>query len=186
MRALSVRAAVAITLTLQASIGVAACAGFGPYVSPPAEAIGDADLIYVIGPPVRERVAVERELRAERVADRSLYSVGLTGGYSAEELAVCAEPQVDCAHPTPFTTKGELAYLKQYAAEHDVERTVVLTFTPHVARTRYILDKCYPGDAVVVAVDQNLVLADWIAQYGYQSLAFVKAWLTPCADASRL
>lgn len=186
MRALSVKAAIAITLTLQTMIGVAAVAGYGPYVDPPAEAIGDADLIYVIGPPVKERIAAERELRAAGVADRTLVSVGLTGWYTDEKLPVCREPQVDCVHPRPFTTKGEIAYLEEYAKEHDVKRTVILTFTPHVARTRYILDKCYDGDAVVVAVDQDLRLGDWIAQFGYQTFAFLKAWLTPCSDSSDL
>ena len=28
---------------------------------------------------------------------------------------------------------------------------IVVTTTPHVARTRYIFDKCYPGEFTVVA-----------------------------------
>lgn len=182
MRALSVCASVRITLALIAGVVAIAVAGFPFVVAPYADEIGDADLIYVIGPPVRERVAVEREMRKDGIADRSLYSVGTSGWYSAEKLPVCREREVDCVHPVPFTTKGEVAYLAEYAEAHDIERTVILTFTPHVMRTRYIIDKCYPGDAVVVAVDQNLALGDWIAQYGYQFFAFLKAWLTPCAN----
>jgi hypothetical protein len=67
-----------------------------------------------------------------------------------------------------------------YARDHAVTDTVVLTFTPHVARTRYLFAKCYGGDVTVVGVDEHLSLADWVYQYAYQTAAFVKAWLEPC------
>lgn len=183
VRASSLRAATVIAVAMIAAIAIA---GYPLYVAPPADAIGEADLIYVIGPPARERIAVERELRTEGIADASLYSVGLVGPHAALNLPVCGEPGVECVHPRPFTTKGEIAYLSDYAAGHDVDRTVILTFTPHVARTRFVLEKCFPGEAVVVAVDQHLGLGDWIYQYAYQTSAFVKAWLTPCSDAGGL
>lgn len=167
-----------------ACVGVAALIaviGLPLFVAPPEEEIGQADLIYVIGPPKRERVAVERELRASGVASLSLYSVADHGGWSASRLPVCREPNVHCVHPEPFTTKGEIAFLSAFAEQHEIDRTVILTFTPHVLRTRYILAKCFPGDAVVVAVDQNLHLGEWIYQYAYQTTALAKAWLTPCS-----
>jgi hypothetical protein len=179
-----VKSAVTTSLSLIALIAVIAAAGFPFYVAPPEESISEADLIYVLGSPVRERVDAERRLRADGVADRSLVSVGLTGWYTDEKLPVCREPQVDCVHPMPFTTKGEIAYLGRYAEEHHIARTVIVTFTPGVLRTRYIVDKCFGGDAVVVGIDQHLDFGDWVHQYAYQTLAFLKAWLTPCADAS--
>lgn len=157
-------------------------AGLPLYVFPPAEEVGEADLIYVIGPPREARVAMERSLRAEGVADLSLYSVTTSGDMSADELGVCHKLDVECLHAEPFTTKGEFAMLGEFADEHDVERTIVLTFTPHVARTRYIAEKCFDGDVTVVAVDEQLSLGDWIYQYVYQTAAFLKAWSTPCAD----
>ena len=72
--------------------------------------------------------------------------------------------------------------LGAYARDHAVQRTIVITFTPHVARTRYIFAKCYPGEVTVVGVDEKLDLYEWAKQYIYQSTAFVKAWLTPCSD----
>jgi len=164
--------------------GVLVVAGLPLYVFPPAEDIDDADLIFVIGPPNEERVAAERTLRSADVADLSLYSVTSRGRLSAEALAVCREATVTCAHIEPFTTKGEFAYLERFAHENDVERTVVLTFTPHVARTRYIAEKCFDGDVTVMAVDEGLTFGDWIYQYLYQSAAFVKAWATPCAEGA--
>ncbi|WP_243075709.1 YdcF family protein [Microbacterium sp. SS28] len=180
------RIAVIAASAVAGLIALIIVAGLPLYVFPPAQTVGTADLIYVIGPPQRYRVAVEREMRAEGVADRSLYSVSLHGGWSAERHPICREEAVDCQHPEPYTTKGEIAFLQQYAAANDIDRTIILTFTPHVARTRYILEKCYDGDATVVAVDQHLDLGQWIYQYAYQSVSFVKAWLTPCADASDL
>lgn len=167
-----------------ALFGVLAAAGLPVYVFPPADEVDDADLIFVIGPPNEERVARERALRASGVADQSLYSVTRRGRLSADELDVCREPEVTCTHIEPFTTKGEFAYLERFAHENDVERTVVLTFTPHVARTRYIAEKCFDGDVTVMAVDEGLTFGDWIYQYLYQSAAFVKAWATPCAEGA--
>ncbi len=70
--------------------------------------------------------------------------------------------------------------LRQYAAAHETGKTVVVTFTPHVARTRYIFAKCYPGDVTVVGADIDLTPLDWAYEYAYQSAAFVKAWFSPC------
>lgn len=178
-----------ITVAVLILIGLltaAVVAGLPVFVFPAAEEPENADLIYVIGPPRQARIDKERELRAEGVAEQSLYSVSTHGGWSAARLPVCREPAVFCEHPEPFTTKGEIAYLKRFAEEHDLHSTVVLTFTPHVARTRFILDKCYDGEATVVAVDQHLSLADWAYQYIYQTLALAKAWATPCSDAGDL
>lgn len=182
MRRRVVKAAVWTVGMLVALVVVLAVAGLPLYVFPPAEAVGEADLIYVIGPPRSPRVALERDLRDAGVADLSLYSVTPRGSAAEEALEVCDEDAVYCVGVEPFTTKGEFAYLADFAAEHDVERTIVITFTPHVARTRYIAEKCFDGDVTVVGVDQDLSLGDWIYQYLYQSAAFVKAWSTPCAE----
>lgn len=64
------------------------------------------------------------------------------------------------------------------ALEHQV---VVVTFKPHVARARYILERCYDGDVAVIGVDQDLTLWDWAYQYVYQTAAFVKAAFSPCS-----
>lgn len=174
--------------TAAALTGLAALfviAGLPVYVFPPAAPApqpGEADLIYVIGPPAPERIALERALREQGVADLSLYSVGRSGRNSAKKLPVCSDRSVYCENPQPFTTKGEFALLAEFAAEHDVRRTIVLTFTPHVARTRYIAEKCFAGEVTVVGVDQSLSLGEWVYQYLYQTAAFVKAAATPCAS----
>lgn len=177
------RATAWVAGTLATLVALVALAGLPIYVFPPQEEVGSADLIYVLGPPTPARIAAERSMREEGVADLSLYSVrsGQPGG--PQKPDVCDEAGVACQRPDPFSTKGEALLLSEFAADHDVQRTVVLTVTPHVARTRYIFDKCFDGDVTVVAVDQHLSLADWIYQYAYQTSAFYKAWTTPCATA---
>jgi uncharacterized SAM-binding protein YcdF (DUF218 family) len=102
------------------------------------------------------------------------------GYISAADLVLCGEDGVTCETPVPFTTAGEARMLSAYARAHPVRDVVVLTFTPHVARTRYILAKCYGGGVQVVGVDEHLDLWGWAYQYAYQTAAFVKAWLEPC------
>lgn len=102
--------------------------------------------------------------------------------FRATALTMCSDPGVTCGTPEPFTTNGETLLLKEYVASHSVGKTVVITFTPHVTRTRYIFAKCYGGDVSVVGVDEVMSPMDWIYQYAYQSTALVKAWFTPCAE----
>lgn len=178
------RAALITVGVLLLTVTTVALVGLPVYVFPASEPVEDADLVYVLGPPRPQRIALERVLRKEGTADRSLISTSLVGGFTAERMSVCKKPDVECIHPEPYTTKGEVALLQQYANEHDIDRTIVITVTAHVARTRFILDKCFDGDAVVVGVRQDLDLFDWVGQYIYQTAAFVKDWVTPCDDQS--
>jgi hypothetical protein len=163
-----------------AGTAVLALAGLPAYVFPPTEKVGSADLIYVIGPPTIERIRAAEALREQGVADRILVSVPLRGDQSADEQAICAEDYVDCVHPRPFTTSGEAGVLNELASG---ERVVVLTFTPHVARTRFIFERCFSGETVVEPVASSLNVAEWGYQYAYQSVAFVKALISKCPDA---
>lgn len=169
-----------------ALVGAVALAGLPLYVFPPVENTEAADLVYVIGPPTDARLDEAERLRAAGVASRILVSVPLEGEQSAEELDICGRSYVECRHPEPFTTKGEAAMLREYAAGHDVSETIVITFTPHVARTRYIFERCYGDGTSVVAVEPDRPIWQWAYQYAYQTAAFAKAWLTPCSDESEL
>lgn len=186
MRALSPRAAATTAGVLMLLIAAVVVAGVPLFVSPPAQKITDADLVYVIGPPRAPRTALARALQDNGTAPTILISTSLVGGFTAERMSMCKREGVVCEHPEPYTTKGEAALLSRFAPEHGVTHTIVVTFTPHVTRARYIFAKCYDGDVTVVGVDQHLDLAEWIYQYAYQSAALVKAWLTPCSDPSDL
>lgn len=171
-----VLAAAGATL-IAGSVGIAAAIAL--YVYPPESAPPEsADVIYVIGPPTRERIALAEQLRDEGVADDILISVPVEGAQSADELSVCRRDGVQCEHPEPFTTEGEMMLLRE---EYGADATaVIVTFTPHVSRTRFIATECGVNDATVVAAPDRITLGGWLYQFAYQTGGFVKAALTAC------
>ncbi|KTR96152.1 hypothetical protein NS220_03450 [Microbacterium testaceum] len=176
------RLAAALALT----VAVIAVAGLPLYVFPAKGDPSGADLVYVIGPPQQQRLDLAASLRDTDDPAPLLVSVSNSRAghgdhiFNSSALRVCREHAVTCKTPLPFTTAGEARLLTDYAATHTVGKTVVITFTPHVARTRYIFAKCYAGDVTVVGVDTGLTVFDWAYQYAYQTAGFVKAWFTPC------
>ena len=161
-------------------IALIAVIGLPLYVFPAVPAPPQADLIYVIGPPTATRIADAESLRDQGIADRVLVSVPRSGNDSAEKLSYCWRSYVTCRTPDPFTTRGEAALLSAYASGGDT--VVVLTYTPHVLRTRYIFDTCAKAAVTVVPVDERLNLTRWVYNYAYQTAAFVKAGFVGCAD----
>lgn len=150
----------------------------------PGDANG-ADLVYVIGPPTESRLDEAEAIIRSTGRDDLLISVsaGNTAKFSAAQMPACSHAHVTCESPLPFTTKGEALMLNEYAKTHEVHKVVVLTVTPHVARTRYIFAKCSPDiDVQVIPVDEHLRFEDWVHQFAYQTGAFVKAIATPCAS----
>lgn len=138
-----------------------------------------ADVIYVIGPPTEGRIALAEQLRSEGVADDILISVPSEGEQSAANLSVCQERRVTCAHPDPFTTAGEMALLNtRYGPEASA---VVITFTPHVSRTRFIAAQCAAAQVTVLDVRIPLDLGEWLYQFAYQTGGFAKAIAAPCS-----
>lgn len=164
-------------LTILAAVAVI---GLPLYVFPGSPEPAEADLIYVIGPPTATRIADAENLRAQGIADEVLVSVPRSGVDSADELAYCRRAYVTCRTPDVFTTRGEAAMLAAYATAGD--DVIVLTYTPHVARTRAIFGTCADAGVTVIPVDEGLSLSRWIYNYAYQTAAFVKAWILGCAD----
>lgn len=152
------------------------------YVFPPRGEVPKADVIYVIGPPTAQRLAAAERLREAGVSDRILISVYREGS-TRDNIRQCSEDGVECMIAYPGTTKGEAALLAEYFGTHSdgtVGSAVVLTVTPHVARTRYVFGRCYPGEVTVVPVDEPMSLRGWMWHFAYQTGAFVKSILTPC------
>lgn len=161
--------------------GIVALYGFPP----PADEAG-ADLIYVIGPPTQPRIDEAESILHSSDGATLLVSVlppASSKEYVAAKMPICDQERVLCESPEPMTTKGEALMLVDYARTHDVHKVAVITFTPHVARTRYIFARCAPDiDVQVIGVDQHLSIGDWVYQFAYQTTAFAKAIATPCAS----
>lgn len=150
------------------------------YAFPGTPEVVRADVIYVLGPPTDDRIAEARRLRDAGVADRVLISV-YRDHAPAYSPPICLEHEVDCLIPDPGTTKGEAALLEAYAAEHEVTSVIVLTVTPHVARTRYVFGRCFSGTSTVVPVSEDQPLQYWLSQFAYQTASLLLSAATPCA-----
>ncbi|MCJ1707080.1 YdcF family protein [Microbacterium sp. VKM Ac-2923] len=150
------------------------------YVFPATAALpARADVIYVIGPPTEGRIALAEQLRSDGVADEILISVPSEGEQSAAKLSACQEAWVTCGHPEPFTTAGEMALLNSlYGAD---ARAVVITFTPHVSRTRFIAWQCAAAEVTVIDVPTSIAFGQWVYQFAYQTGGFAKALAFPCS-----
>ncbi len=124
------------------------------------------------GSPSRE------QLHSEGVADDILISVPTDGEQSAAGLSTCQKAYVSCVHPEPFTTAGEMSVLNErYGAG---ATAIVITFTPHVSRTRFIAGRCAGAEVTVLAVPTSLDLGQWIYQFAYQTGGFAKALVVGC------
>ena len=170
----------AVVLTIVALFGIVVLAGLPLYVFPPVDPVRHSAAAFVLGPPMDDRLALAEHLRDEGLADRIIVSVQPSGGQTAADTALCGQSEVVCEVADPFTTSGEVMMI----AEQEPASVIVVTSTPHVARTRYLFSKCYPGDVTVIATKQPPTsIAEWAYQYVYQSIAFVKAVFEPCIDA---
>lgn len=162
---------------LVACIMVFVVAGLPLYVWPSQDPPGKADVVFVIGPPDEWRVQWAEDLISEGKAGTLMVSVP-----SARLVPVCTQqhnfPMI-CERPDPFTTQGEARMLKQQMAQHNWTTATVITMTPHIARTRVLMERCVPTGVTVVGHATGLTVSDWADQYLYQTAAFVKVWLTP-------
>jgi len=149
------------------------------YVRPRVDSPMPADAILVLGGAHDGREQLGLKLAAEGYAPRVLISNPYEhspmvnrichGGYSFEVI---------CFDPSPRTTLGEGRELARLGT--DWTRVIVVTFTPHISRARYILGTCWPGELLFVDPKPQLSPARWAWDYTYQSAGFVKAWFAHC------
>ncbi|GEM34839.1 hypothetical protein NN3_58460 [Nocardia neocaledoniensis NBRC 108232] len=149
------------------------------YVRPRTDEPVRADAILVLGGAHDGREELGLQLAAAGYAPRVLISNPYErsplvnrichGGYSFEVI---------CFDPSPRTTLGEGRELARLGAGWT--RVIVVTFTPHISRSRYILGKCWPGELLFVDPKPHLSPARWAWDYAYQSAGYVKAWFQDC------
>jgi hypothetical protein len=83
---------------------------------------------------------------------------------------------VDCFEPDPWTTQGEAAEIGRRAKLEGWHHIIVVTFTPHVSRARYIIRQCFDGELTMVASPSPSGLWFWTWMYIRQSAGFLKAF----------
>ena len=169
-----------------------------------------ADVVFVLGPATDARIAAAEAIVGDGLAGALMVSTTLpdhaapldTGwakppmpdwiladGSLARSVAICADPSVAqerlgvpvvCDQPEPFTTQGEARALAATMSAHGWTSAIVLTVTPHVARTRLLVGRCTSAPVQVIGVDDELAVpAAWLWYAGYQVGGFVKAFVTP-------
>lgn len=157
-------------------------AGLPVYVFPSDDSMEDVDAIVVLGPPGSDRLVMARELARTQGGVPVLVSGDLATFRSKQAPGWALPVSERWAIPAPFTTKGEALLASEWAEREGWDRIAVVTTTPHVSRARFIFDRCFVGDARVVSSGfAGGTLFDWGRHYVYQTGAFIKAVLTPCA-----
>lgn len=152
---------------------VVALLGVPLLVVPAQEPPRGADVVFVIGPPDAWRTEWARELAAAGKAGTIMVSVPEPATTSA--CRTIGSTPVLCRRPDPFTTRGEARWLRDEMDAHGWRTALVITSTPHVSRTRFVMSRCVPQGVQVVGRRTGLTLPDWAYQYAYQPAAWVKA-----------
>ncbi|MFQ6393470.1 YdcF family protein [Nocardia sp. KC 131] len=162
-------------------IAVLVAALWPVYVDPRVDQPETADAILVLGGAHDGREQLALRLAHEGYAPRVLLSDPYEkspminrichGGYSFEVI---------CFDPSPRTTRGEGRELAELARAGNWHRVIVITFTPHISRSRYILERCWDGELLLVDPRPHLSVARWAHHYLYQSAGYLKAAFEDC------
>lgn len=162
-------------------VGIVA-AGYPVYVRPRTDPLQHADAILVLGGAHYGRYPFGLGLGAEGWAPTVVVS-NPNGTKDPWLTEICATPQqhyeLFCFAPDPPTTKGEGRELDRLAAEHGWRKVIVVTFRPHLSRARFILQRCFDGELIMVASPGQISLRRWTAEYLYQTAGYLRALLEP-------
>ncbi|ULN47015.1 YdcF family protein [Mycolicibacterium goodii] len=157
-------------------------AGLPVYVLPQVDQPRSADAILILGGPDYRRYGFGFGLGAEGWAPDVVVSNpnGAEDPYLTEYCA-SRHPEFNliCFVPDPPTTKGEGRELRRLAEQHGWRRVMVVTIRPHISRARFILEQCFDGELVMVAIPARLSPFEWMFHYVYQTAGYARASLQP-------
>lgn len=141
------------------------------------------DVIVVLGGPVAESIDYGLQLAESGVADNVLISTP-PGAGGVRGKAACSQARdvnVVCFTPRNATTEGEAQSAGWRAEKEGWGSMLVVTAKFHVARSRFIFDRCSTHQVLVKATETDIPLLQWAGQLIYQPVAFLKAALiTKC------
>ncbi|WP_062530150.1 YdcF family protein [Demequina rhizosphaerae] len=174
---------VAVLVVLGAAAVLVALVGVPLYVMPAQDEPRAVDAVYVIGPPTEARMELAESMIEDGLTDTMMVSIG--DSVAERDLwdaaaAACDEPQdftVYCQMPDPFTTRGEARWMRDMVEHNEWDSVAVVTFSPHLTRTRVIMERCWDGDIAYLSSEEELDPWYWAYHYAYQSAAFIKVWL---------
>jgi uncharacterized SAM-binding protein YcdF (DUF218 family) len=155
--------------------------GLPVYVRPQVDPLRHADAILVLGGDGFSRYPFGVDLGMQSWAPKVVLS---NPGIHKEWLTkACNTPhsgiELDCFVPNPPTTLGEGRELRRLAERYGWRSVIVVTFTPHISRARFILQRCFDGELTMVASPTHISLLDWPVEYVYQTAGYVWAAQQP-------
>lgn len=162
---------------LLALLAAAVLAGLPVYVYPQVDPLRSADAIVVLGGTAYERFDVGLDL-AERGYAPELVIAASTGIDDPHMAKYCDGRfpfRVACFEPDPWTTRGEAQEIRRRAEAEGWRHIIVVTFTPHVSRARYIVGKCFDGELTMVGSPSPSGLPFLAWMYLRQSAGYIKA-----------
>ncbi len=172
------RVLVSICLMLIAAV----VAGLPVYVRPQVDRLRRADAILILGGPDYRRYTFGLDLGAQGWAPNVVVS-NPKGADDPRLTRFCATPQAGfelrCFAPDPPTTKGEGRELRRLASQYGWRTVIVVTLRPHVSRARFILEQCFDGELVMVAIPVQASVFEWAFHYVYQTAGYARAMLQP-------
>jgi uncharacterized SAM-binding protein YcdF (DUF218 family) len=171
-----------LLVSLCLMLTIAVVAGLPVYVRPQVDRLHHADAILVLGGPNYRRYPFGLDLGAQGWAPNVVIS-NPNGADDPWLTHFCETPQagfdLHCFIPNPPTTKGEGRELRRLASQHGWRTVIVVTLRPHVSRARFILQQCFDGELVMVAIPVQLSVFEWAFHYAYQTAGYVRAMLQP-------
>jgi hypothetical protein len=157
---------------------VAMIAGLPVYVRPQNDPLRHADAVFVLGGPVYDRYPFGLELGKQGWAPVTVVS-NPNGPKDPWLTETCEKPpdglNLHCFIPDPPTTKGEGYELRRLATKYGWHTVIVVTIRPHISRARYILERCFSGNLVMIASPAQISPVMWAYQYLYQTAGYVRA-----------
>ncbi|MBF6356457.1 YdcF family protein [Nocardia higoensis] len=162
-------------------LGLTVAALWPVYVRPRTDPPAPADAILVLGGAHDGREQLALRLARAGYAPRVLFSDPYE--YSARMNRICHGGysfEVVCFDPDPRTTRGEGRALAARARAEGRTRVIVVTFTPHISRARYVIGKCWDGELLFADPRPELSVMRWAYDYLYQSAAYIEAFFEDC------
>jgi hypothetical protein len=156
--------------------------GLPVYVRPQIDPLRHADAILILGGEGWDRYPFGVELAVHGWAP----TVVLSWSHEPKDTWVtqqCTTPppglNLYCFVPDPPTTKAEGRELRRLAAKYRWRTVIVVTSRPHISRARFILERCFAGDLVMVADPVRVSALGWAFEYVYQTVGYLRAVLEP-------
>ncbi|MFQ6398606.1 YdcF family protein [Nocardia sp. KC 131] len=166
--------------TLLVLVFVLGLAGVPVYIHPQTDPLRKADAIVVLGGTAYERFDMGLDLAERGYAPQLLISRS-TGINDAAMDKYCAgrfDFTVSCFVPDPWTTDGEAQEIRRRTELYGWRHIIVVTYTPHVSRARYIVSKCFDGELTMVASPSDSGVKFWTWMYIRQSAGYIRAFFS--------